>query len=194
MIIVEHRVNTVAQLRHVPPHHGIEVDIRPEGGRLILHHDPFEKGEDFGEYLRHYRHSLLIANVKSEGIERKVIGLLEQHGVKDYFLLDVSFPFIVKLMNNGVRKLAVRFSEYESLRTCQMLAGKVDWVFADVMSRLPLTPALHERLGRQFKICLVSPELLGRPEDIGAYQKKIGARRLDAVLTKLPARWEAWRT
>ena len=39
-----HRVNTVKGLSKVPKDFGVEVDIRSEGKRLIMHHDPFEEG------------------------------------------------------------------------------------------------------------------------------------------------------
>ena len=69
--------------------------------------------------------------------------------------------------------------------------GKCEWVFVDVFTKLPLTKSVYNRLSKNFKICLVSPELLGRPQDIIPYQKKLrelGAR-IDAVLTKTPEKW-----
>ena len=193
MLIIKHRVNTIAELGQIPPDFGIETDVRCQGNILILNHEPFVSGENFEEFLRNYRHSLLIVNIKCEGIEKQVIQLLEKYDVKEYFLLDVSFPFIIKLIDNGVRKLAVRFSEYESINTVKSLSSKVDWVFVDVMTKLPLSGTAHKYLADNFKICLVSPELFGRPQDIEVYQKKMGEHRLDAVLTKLPQRWEKWR-
>ena len=43
-----------------------------------------------------------------------------------------------------------------------------------------------------YKICLVSPELLGREDEIEKYQKKIEKEKimLDAVLTKKPDIWK----
>ena len=50
-LLIEHRVNTVAHLRQVPPERGIEVDVRAEGGELILAHDPFQSGERLDDLL-----------------------------------------------------------------------------------------------------------------------------------------------
>ncbi|MEK7266847.1 MAG: hypothetical protein AAB227_12200 [Pseudomonadota bacterium] len=64
MILISHRRNTIEQLRETPAHYGIEVDIRSQGDRLIIHHDAFADGEDFERWIEHYHHRLLILNVK----------------------------------------------------------------------------------------------------------------------------------
>ena len=100
MIIVCHKVNsiktpgipvpeifkphsetpTICQgLEDISEEYGVEIDIRDRNGELILNHEPFESGELLEEYLKHYNHKLLIANVKTEGIEKRVINLLEEY-------------------------------------------------------------------------------------------------------------------
>lgn len=190
MIVIKHRVNTISELRSTPAGLGVECDIRYSGSRLILHHDPFADGEGFEEFLKNYSHRFLIANIKSEGIENAAVGLLEKYGVTDYFLLDVSFPFIVKLANAGFKKLAIRFSEYESIETCRAMAGRAEWAFVDTFTRMPLGEDEHKLLAKSFRICLVSPELLGRQADIQGYRKIVKKMKLDAVLTKVPERWK----
>ncbi len=188
---IQHRVNTLTALRATPTDLGVEVDVRYEGDRLILHHDPFVQGEDFEKFLGEYKHRTLILNIKSEGIEQKAIELVESFGIKDYFLLDVSFPFMIKLSNKGMRKLAVRFSEFESIDTCLAMAGRAEWVFVDVFTRLPLDDSAYSKLSKKFKICVVSPELLGREADADSYKELFTRKgyKIDAVLTKNPARW-----
>ena len=44
----------------------VQVDIRSKGSQLIIHHDPFSDGEDFEEWINHYKHDTLILNVKEE--------------------------------------------------------------------------------------------------------------------------------
>ncbi len=195
MLLIKHRVNTIEELKATPNTFGVEADIRPEGNKLILHHDPFVKGEDFEEFLKHYSHNFLIANIKSEGIEQKTIEFLEKHAIKNYFLLDVSFPFMIKLVEGKLtgkpfKKLAVRFSEYESIDTCLALRGKVEWLFVDVFTKLPLDDRSHGVLSQYFKICLVSPEILGRAGDIQNYKKLLNGLKIDAVLTKMPEQWQ----
>jgi len=189
MLIIEHRKNKITELENVPVHHGVEIDIRSYGDRLVLHHDPFCEGEDFEKWLKSYRHQFIILNVKEEGIEKRVQELLDQRNIKDYFYLDLSFPFLVKRMFSGEQKIAVRFSEYESIETCLSLAGKVEWVWVDCFSRFPLDEEAFRRLSRHFKICLVSPELVGRQEEIKIIQGQIEGMKIDAICTKLPEMW-----
>ena len=47
MQIISHRINTSSLLKKTPKSFGVEVDIRSNGDKLIIHHDPFEKGEIF---------------------------------------------------------------------------------------------------------------------------------------------------
>lgn len=190
MIVIKHKVNTVRELKETSPECGIEIDIRPFGKRLVLHHEPFVKGEDLEKFLKHYNHKFAIFNIKSEGIEKEVIRLAEKFGITDYFLLDVSFPFMIKCINQGVSKLAVRYSEYESAETCLNLKGKVEWVFVDNLTHLPLACPEFQELKKHFKICIVSPELLKRDE-IPETRKLVKRYPVDAVLTDDV---EAWRT
>jgi hypothetical protein len=191
MLYVAHRVNTAAQLAAVPPEYGVEIDLRDRGDRLILQHDPFGDGEDFDAWLAHYRHRLIILNVKSERIEHRVLELVQKHNVADYFFLDCSFPMIRLLAAKGERRIAVRFSEYEPIESCLALAGMVDWVWVDCFTRMPLTPDTYARLKAHFKLCAVSPELQGRPpESIAAYAAELKPYPMDAVCTKRPDLWE----
>lgn len=190
MMYVAHRINTARQLADVPPEYGVEIDLRDRGERLILQHDPFGDGEDFADWLRHYNHRLLILNVKSERIEHRVLDLVREHGVRDYFFLDCSFPMIRLLASRGERKIAVRFSECEPLESCLALAGLVEWVWVDCFTRMPLTPDGYARLKPHFKLCAVSPELQGRPvESIGEYAEQLRPYPMDAVCTKRPDLW-----
>lgn len=188
MIIIRHKVNTVHELKETPPALGIETDIRPFGKRLVLHHEPFVEGEGLEEFLKHYRHAFAIFNIKSEGIEKEVMRLAAKFGIKDYFLLDVSFPFMIKYINEGVSKLAVRYSEYESAETCLNLKGKVEWVFVDNLTHLPLACPEFKELKKHFKICIVSPELLKRDE-IPQARELVRRFPVDAVLTDDPKAW-----
>src|SRR5215813_649397 len=101
MLYIAHRINTVEQLKQVPVECGVELDLRDSGDRLILQHDPFSTGEDFEEYLHHWRHRLMILNIKSERIEHRVLELIKQFAVRDYFFLDSSFPMIRQLVKLG---------------------------------------------------------------------------------------------
>ena len=194
MIIVSHRRNTVEQLRHTAQDLGVEVDLRSCGDRLIIHHDPFVDGEDFEAWLASYRHRLLILNVKEEGLEDRLIGLMRSHGIDDYFFLDQSFPFLVRTAGRGESRCAVRVSEFESIDTAMTLAGRVQWIWVDCFSRFPLDAADAAKLrDAGFKLCLVSPELQGRDPATAIPALRDLLRRessvADAVCSKEPALW-----
>ena len=187
MHFIAHRINTAQELRDLPREYGAEVDLRDRGERLILQHDPFKDGEDFERYLEAYRHGTLILNIKSERIEPRVQALVRQAGITDYFFLDSSFPMIHQLSSAGERKIALRYSEYEGLDTILAMKGRVDWVWVDCFTRLPVTRESHRLLkDAGFKLCLVSPELQGRDADIEAYRSALAAEQIvfDAICTK----------
>lgn len=194
MIRIAHRRNTIEQLKATPADLGVEVDIRSFGDRLIIHHDPFVDGEDFEDWLSHYRHRFLILNVKEEGLEQRLLALMAARGIADFFFLDQSFPFLVKTARAGEKRCAVRVSEFEAMATAETLAGLVSWIWVDCFTRFPLTGADARRLqSLGFNLCLVSPELQGRPGEASIPElRALLARegvRADAVCTKLPELW-----
>ena len=195
MHIISHRRNSIEQLISTPQHYGIEVDIRSHGDRLTIHHDAFVEGDDFRAWLDHYRHGTLIANVKEEGLEERLLALFAERGITDFFLLDQSFPFLVKWSKLGEHRCAVRVSEFESCETALNLAGKVDWVWVDCFTCFWLNTLDARRLEKAgFKLCLVSPELQGRPAEteIPDLISLLKDRRITAaaVCTKRPDLWE----
>lgn len=196
MKLISHRRNTIDELRATPLAYGVEVDIRSHGDQLIIHHDALVAGEPFAPWIAAYRHGTLILNVKEEGLEARLIALMREHGIEDYFFLDQSFPFLVKWSKAGERRCAVRVSEYESVDTALTLAGKVDWVWVDCFTHFALSGGDARRLREAgFKLCLVSPELQGRPAEPEIAQLKIllAERGIaaDAVCTKRPDLWQA---
>lgn len=196
MKLISHRRNSLAELLATPTRYGVEVDIRSFGDRLVMHHDPFVEGEAFVPWLDNYRHDTLILNVKEEGLEQRLLGLLKERGIEDFFFLDQSFPFLVKTARAGERRCAVRVSEFEHIDTALSLAGKIDWVWVDCFTRFPLS-AEDARALRQagFKLCLVSPELQQRVDEreIPALRALLAERGIkpEAVCTKRPDRWIA---
>ncbi|MDY3909033.1 MAG: hypothetical protein SOZ48_04800 [Eubacterium sp.] len=189
MEYIAHRVNTVEELRNLDSKYGVELDLRDAlDGTIYISHNPFEKGEDFEEYLKEYHHGTMILNIKSERIEYKVLQLLRKYHIEKYFFLDSSFPMIKALSEEGETNIALRFSEYEGLDTIRNMAGKVSWVWVDCFSVLPLTKDNAEELKKLgYRLCIVSPELEGQPEKIEKYQKQLEDMQIvvDAICTKV---------
>lgn len=184
---IAHRINTRSALAEIPAEFGVEIDLRDRGERLILQHDPFVDGEDAEPFFSEYRHGTLILNVKSERIEFRLLELMEKYKIENYFFLDSSFPIIHQMIQRGEKRTAVRFSEYESIDTVMKLEGLVEWIWVDCFTHLPLSHHLYESLKNAgFKLCLVSPELQGRPEDITAYRDELKRDDIvfDAICTK----------
>lgn len=194
MEFVAHRINTIEELQKTPGNYGAELDLRESGGSLMLQHEPFAGGELFSEYLKCYRHGVMIVNVKSEGVEFRAAELLREAGIENYFFLDSSFPMLVKLARAGERRTAVRFSEYEDKATALNMRGSASWVWVDCFNAFTLDRnTCDEFRAAGFKLCLVSPELQGRGEDIEIIAGQITRQdmRFDAVCSKA-ANAEKW--
>ena len=188
MKFIAHRINTVEELKKIPTEYGVELDLRDRGERLILQHDPFKDGEDFEEYLKHYHHGLMILNIKSERIEHRVLELVHKYNVREYFLLDSSFPMIFLLSNEGEKNIALRFSELEGLDIILSMKGKVKWVWVDCFTKLPIDNKNFKILKEAgFQLCLVSPELQKRESDLADYKDYLHREGVlfDAICTKV---------
>ena len=181
-------MNTLSALAATPSHLGIEFDVRESPIGPLVTHDPWTDGVPLGEFLRHCDHAFYIVNIKCEGIEFEVLDLLKTFDIDNFFLLDCSFPMIVRLARQGERRIAVRVSEYESKDTALSLKGLVEWVWVDVFTKIPADCLDLRQAG--FKLCFVSPELQGRPQDIWEYKKAVGDQ-MDMVCTKVPIAWSS---
>ena len=185
MEIIIHRVNKIKEIKNIKPTFGTEIDIRSQGGEIILSHDPFVKGDKLDDYLDEYNHGILVLNIKEDGIEDDVLGMVrERNRIKDYFLLDVEFPYLFKKAKAGEMDMAIRFSEDECIQTVQKYINKVNWVWIDCNTTLPLNKK-NIKILNNFKKCLVCPERWGRPNDLIVYKKIMQSLpfNIDAVMT-----------
>ena len=193
--IIKHRVNTIEMLLSTPKYYGVEIDIRSYGKELILHHDPFEKGENFSKWLSNYDHGTLILNVKEEGLEESIMDLLFKHKINNYFFLDQSFPFLIRQHKKVNNNSALRFSEYESMESILKSYKFAKWVWVDCFSELPLTMDIIIKMkSLGLNICLVSPELQGHvdPKFIKEFKNKVKNYKnlINAICTKYPDVWK----
>lgn len=190
MLLIKHRINTIKELKNLEEPLNLELDLRYHKNNIILHHDPFNQGELFENFLKTTKIDFIILNIKSEGIEEEVLRLVTKYNVSDFFFLDTSVPFMVKYIKKGWRNFAVRFSEYEPLNLALKFKEKVEWVWVDCFNYLPLETKSYLELKKHFKICIVSPELQGHPLSmIKEFKKQLNGFELDAVCTKRPDLW-----
>jgi hypothetical protein len=193
MKIFHHRRNTVSEILEVPQTDGVEIDLRSSNGEIILQHDPFLPGVHFKDWLKSWEGQHLILNIKEEGIELRILELLEIFKVQEYFFLDQSFPFMVKTLKMGNRNVAARVSDLESIETSLRIDS--DWAWLDCFSGewdfiQSAVPILHSA---QKKVCLVSPELVRIDVDneLLDLQKIIRENDLviDGICTKRKVDW-----
>ncbi len=187
MIKIAHRINSIRELKNLPPGYGVEVDVRHDNraGQLYLNHD-LGAGEDLEEYLKNFRHRFIIFNIKEAGIEQRCINLASKYNIakQNYFLLDVEFPYLYNASRKmGVKEIAARFSEAEPIEFALAQKGFVDWVWIDTNTKLPLDQIIVKKL-IGFKTCLVSPDRWGRADDIAGYRQKMESLNFkpDAVM------------
>ena len=194
MIKIIHRVNTKNLLKNISNNYGVEIDIRSNNGKLILNHDPHKNGENLAEWISFYNHKFLILNIKEEGIEENVIQLMRANSISNYFLLDLSFPSIIRLKAQE-KNIAVRLSHFESFETVEKLKNEVNWIWIDMVNdTIPFSKSNYNIIQEYgFKTCIVSPELWGRPiSSIERVKMQLidNNYKIDAVCTKEPAIWE----
>jgi hypothetical protein len=195
MRLIAHRINTLDELMGLDGNTPIEFDVRDSGGRILVTHDPFTEGDYFEDFAPKLRGRFCIVNIKSEGIEWKVLEILRENDVHDFFLLDCSVPMMNKLAQAGERRFAVRYSELESITSVLHWSGIAQWVWIDCFYTYIITEFIANQLRQAgFKLCLVSPELQGRPQDIPKYIEHLHKHnvRVDAICTKLH-NFESWK-
>jgi len=182
MEIIIHRVNNIKLLEKVPRKMGCEIDIRTDGSKLVLSHDPFKKGDDFLNFIDQYDHGTLVLNIKESGIENIVLSELQKRNIKNYFLLDVEFPFMYKASINKIKNIAVRFSAFEPIEQVEIFKDKLEWVWIDTMETFPISD-MNYKILNNFKLCLVCPSLWGRKDDIKSIKKLLSKYEIHSVMT-----------
>jgi hypothetical protein len=186
MEIVIHRINALYDLKNIPKKYGCEIDIRSQGSKLILNHEPYVSGDYLFDYLDNYNHGLLVLNLKEAGIENDVLKAVREREIISYFLLDVEFPYLYNASRLGERSIAVRFSEDEPIEFVKNYSKLIDWVWIDTINKLPLNENNISEI-ILLKSCLVCPERWGRPQDISTYRHKMNEMGFvpNAVMTNL---------
>ena len=193
-LIICHRKNTIKQLIDTSTEYGVEIDVRSYNNKIILNHDPMKNGEFLDNWIRKYNHKFLIINVKEEGLEKYIIKILKNKKIKDFFFLDQSFPFLIKTLNSNETRCAIRFSEYEDIKTINNLKKKINWVWVDHFSKFPLNKSISNSLKKKnIKICIVSPEIVKKTsiQNLKKLKNSIQKKNIhiDAVCTKNPEIW-----
>ena len=78
MIYIIHRINNIKELIKIPNRYGVEIDLRSFKNDIILNHEPYKNGEKLIDYIKHFNHRFIVANIKEAGIENDVIKILKK--------------------------------------------------------------------------------------------------------------------
>ena len=81
-------------------------------------------------------------------------------------------PYMYSSSQKGNKNLAVRFSDFESIKIAEYFSNLVSWIWIDTVKTLPIKKENLSIISK-FKSCLVCPERWGRKSDIEIYKKKL---------------------
>lgn len=160
----EERNTAAAFARAFEAGFGAEIDVRDEARALVVSHDPAPGGtlrlRDVLDLHRRLGPRLPLAfNIKSCGLAEALFGMVQDYGVTEHFVFDMTVPDALDYVRRGLPAFT-RVSEYESEPAFYTLASGVwlDCFSEDWIDEGAITP--HLSSGKA--VCLVSPELHGR--------------------------------
>lgn len=189
MFFYSHRINSLNSLKEVNKKAGVEIDLREYKSDLILSHDPFSNNFTYlKDFLPFLNGRNIIANVKSERIEKKFLEIKDELAPNsDYFFLDSSLSMVAKF--GGLYNFASRFSEFESIETTINLLENslINWLWIDTFTLFPINKKNVSKINSiKINKCFTSPDLLGREKQIPDYAKLIRELdlKIDAICCK----------
>jgi len=159
---------------------GTETDFRDYCGELFIAHDPpvavpHVTAAQFFAMMAASDPTLPVAiNIKADGLQSMLNGALEEHGVTDYFLFDMSIPDALQSVKAGLR-IFTRQSDVEPEPQLYAQAAGV-WMDAFYDDSWLTSEAIRRHLDVGKSVCLVSPELHGR--DHRAFWERLEADSL----------------
>ena len=159
--------NTPAALRRaLDSGFGFESDIRDFNGELVISHNiadgSCQKAEEVFRWLAEHGDKYCFAiNIKADGLKDLLAGLLEKYHVTNYFTFDMSVPQMVEYADMGLTYFA-RQSEVEPDPVMYESAAGV-WIDGFWGTEWITEGLLQGHIAAGKTVCLVSPELHGRP-------------------------------
>jgi glycerophosphoryl diester phosphodiesterase len=161
--------NTITAFRRALENgYGIETDIRDLSGDLVISHDPAQKNsiplsrfiEECVQFEIDVPHAL---NIKSDGLQKLLHTNREKYHNFRYFVFDMSIPDTLQyaVLNEP---FFVRRSEYEN--PSELLLRSAAGVWLDAFHKDWFTrEIINLYLAKNLMVCIVSPELHGRPHN-----------------------------
>lgn len=142
---------------------GLETDIRDCAGRIVVSHDmPMGDEVEFAQLIKlfHDTDRTLALNIKSDGLAVHLKNALNVYDIKDWFVFDMSVPDMRTYLNERMPVFA-RVSEVE--RDPPWIDEFVGIWFDSFVGGSYNVDRIAEYLRGGKRVCIVSPELHGRP-------------------------------
>lgn len=164
----EEKNQPVAFSRSFDKQFGTETDIRDLNGELVVSHDPPVSGvlsaEDFfGIYQKFNQKFTLALNIKSDGLQERLLELLKKYEIENYFVFDMSIPDSLGYLKNDINMYS-RQSEYEPVPA---FYEKVKGIWIDCFEGdWSDLDTIKEHLSNNKHICFVSPDLHKRDHQL----------------------------
>lgn len=154
--------NSMAALeRAVVNGFGFETDFRDCGGKILISHNPpvgneISAEEVFKMYSKYNCNEPIAIDIKADGLQDLMLGLLRKYNIKNYFLVDMSICDTVVSVEKGLT-IASRSSEYEPTLPFYN-ESKVVWIdYFD--GRSNIIDEISKYIADEKIPCIVSPEL-----------------------------------
>lgn len=143
---------------------GTETDIRDYCGELVISHDIATSKcillEEFFSIYKDYGADLPLAlNIKSDGLQKKLLEFITRHQVINYFVFDMAVPDGLGYIKNRLRTYT-RQSEIETIPSFYDMADGV-WL-DEFNSHWINSETILGHIQHGKGICIVSPDLHGR--------------------------------
>jgi hypothetical protein len=195
---IKHRVNEISEISKLESSWGAEIDLRSsvaKPGSIHLAHDPWIEGDSLEDWILEFKDKEisgpLILNTKEDGLEERALEILGKFSLaNEFFFLDTTIPSLVKwTREKSFRNFALRYSAYETTGFEKGAKLDVEWAWIDCFDGIPLSKDRLQELVGKYKLCLVSPELQGRPIETAKNFLDI-AKLCTAICTKDPQHWQ----
>ena len=182
-----HRLNKLNQIKNLKTTDSFECDVINFNKRLVMQHDINKNGCSFNNFLKKINNKQTVfLNIKSSGIINKIYKKLKN---KNIFLLDLNFSEInFLILKKLTRSIILRHSVYENLNLDLKYFREIKWIWVDYFQNKKISTKTYKYIKKFNKrICIVSPELVGKTEkDLVKYAKYLNRNKIkvDAICTK----------
>ena len=147
---------------------GTETDLRDYNGELVISHDIANSSsiliDDFLKNYKSIKTDLTLAlNIKSDGLQLKLLQALKKYNVTNYFVFDMSIPDSIGYIKNHFN-VFTRVSEYEN---SPAFYKDIKGIWLDSFKSIWYSKEMIlEQLNKGKKVAIVSNELHKRDKFI----------------------------